>query len=303
MIKPFRLRNGNIGLRFTTNAMNPRLRNGDGGESMRRYLTLSLVAFLTAWSIPGLAQDVTERFGRHGTVNWSIQKVQAMGIAVPGGVGGRAGQIRAAELDALRQILETVKGMRLSSETTVENYMLSSDVIRTRVEGVVRNFRRVGDPVYIDGSIEVTVEMDLHGAGRFYDAVMPVSMGGGAPFATGPSSGGQVYTGLIVDARGLSLRPAITPKIIADSGETIYGTRVVDRTWAIEHGMVGYAKDPSQARANDRVAPNPLTINALKATGSNRTDLVISDQDAFLLHGVAENFKFLQECRVIIIVD
>jgi len=257
-------------------------------------------------SVPLHAQIVSESISDAGSINWSGQMIQARGIAIPGGVGGRAGQIRAAELDALRQILETVKGMRLSSATTVENYMLSSDIIRTRVEGVARNFRRVGDPVYMnDGSIEVTVEMSLTGPGQFYDVVMPVNMGSSAPIpqATSSQGNGGVYSGLIVDARDLAVRPAITPRILDESGDVVYGSDIIDRQWAIQYGLVGYAKDLESAKLDDRVGPNPIVVKALDATGTNRTDVVINDLEARILHGISQNFTFLRQGRVIFLVD
>ena len=119
--------------------------------SYRIGLIMSLILLLTS----ALQAQVSEDVNGHGTINWSDQVVRAVGISVQGGVGGRAGQIRAAELDALRQILETIKGIRINSETTVEEFMLDSDRIRTQIEGVAKNFRRVGDPVYqSDGSID-----------------------------------------------------------------------------------------------------------------------------------------------------
>ncbi|MFH0881555.1 MAG: hypothetical protein V2A56_01070 [bacterium] len=273
--------------------------------SRGRWLIGTLAAMLCA--APLLAQSVSESMDNAGTIDWSSQWVRARGIAVPGGVGGRAGQIRAAELDALRQILETVKGMRLSSTTLVENYMLSSDVIRTRVEGVARNFRRVGDPVYMDdGSIEVTVEMALTGPGKLYDAVLPQQMGGAQPVFSSPPSNvgnGSAFSGLIIDARDLGVRPAISPQILDEHGDVIYGSRVVDRQWAIQYGLMGYAKELESARQDDRVSPNPLVVKAIRATGANRTDVVIDDMEARILHGIAKNYNFLRQGRVIILVD
>ncbi len=276
---------------------------------MKRILRLAmLIAFLVIIVVTCSAQTVSESIGDRSSIDWTNQTIQATGIGITGGAGGRPGQIRAAELDALRQILETIKGMRLNSETTVENFMMSSDIIRTRVEGTVKNFRRVGDPVYLsNGDIEVTVEMDLRGTGKFYDIVMP-GPASIPPTPISPRSGTaisntKIYTGLIVDARGLGLRPAIAPNIYSSSGDEVYGSRYVDRQWAIEQGMVSYAKDPDKARGDERVTPSPLFVKAQKATGANRTDVVITDQDALTLHQVADNLKFLQECRVIILVD
>jgi len=249
---------------------------------------------------------VNEPIGNSGMVDWSSQILSAKGIAVQGGVGGRAGQIRAAELDALRQILETAKGMRLTSETTVENFMLSSDVIRTRVEGVARNFRRVGDPVYMsDGSIELTVEMNLEGNGQFFDAVYPLSMGKSLPLfqPQAKQSSSWVFTGLVIDARGLGARPAISPVILSENGDEVYGSGYADREWAVQYGMVGYAKELEAARMDERIGDNPLVVNAVKVSGSNRSDIVIGERDVRRIHSVEKNLKFLQECRVIILVD
>lgn len=41
--------------------------------------------------------------------------------------------LRAAELDGYKNLVKTVVGFTLESQTTVENYMLSSDVVKTKV--------------------------------------------------------------------------------------------------------------------------------------------------------------------------
>jgi hypothetical protein len=266
----------------------------------RAGLILTLILLLTT----AITAQVSEDVNGHGTVDWSDQVVRAVGISVQGGVGGRAGQIRAAELDALRQILETVKGIRINSETTVEEFMLQSDQIRTRIEGVARNFHRVGDPVYqSDGSIELTVEMDMTGQGQLFEQVFTSNGGTAAPVYTSVPAGSGVYTGVIVDARGLGIRPALAPSIVDERGQSIYGERYVDHSWLVEHGMVEYAKDLVTARKNDRVGSNPLVIKATGAQGPNRTDAVVSNDHARLLHAVEKHLTFLQQARVIFIVD
>ncbi|MDP8206750.1 MAG: hypothetical protein P9L92_08825 [Candidatus Electryonea clarkiae] len=272
---------------------------------MKNILTCAVILVAALCLTSGVyAQNVVESYGDAGSIDWSAQVVRATGIAITGGVGGRPGQIRAAEMDALRQILATVKGMRLNSETTMENFMLSSDVVRTQVEGVVRNFRRVGDPVYMsNGDIEVTVEMALQGPGKIFDIAIPQPIGIPPTPISGTPSSTEVYSGLIVDARGLGVRPAIAPNIYSESGDEIFGSRYIDREWAIKHGMVSYAKDPAKARADERISPNPMFIKAMKASGPNRTDIIVSNQNALTLNKVTENLKFLQECRVILIVD
>ncbi len=273
----------------------------------RNIIITTLSMLMLLWfAMPVMAQDVVQQVGVQGNINWTTQIITATGIGIPGGKGGRPGQILVAKSDALRQMLATINGMYLDSETTIRDFTLESDVIRTRVEGVVQNFWKVGEPDYkSDGSIEVTMAMAL---GDVVAVVMPEkfpSMGTGTPIvepapAPDPS---QVYTGLIVDARGLGIRPAMAPKILNEDAEEVYGSRYVSREWAIQQGMVGYGRDLDQVQNNERVTANPLVIKAVRSEGSNKTDIVITNVDATTLHSMEENLNFLKKCRVMLVVD
>ncbi len=267
-----------------------------------KQLLLALLLFSAAGATQ--AVPVQEQIPDAGTVDWSNRVVQATGVAIAGS-GALPGQIRAAKLDALRQMIETLHGLRLNSETRVENLALSKDVIRTRIEGVVKNYELVGDPVYReDGSIEVTVQMRLDGQGQFLDTVLPANTGSARlGLKSVPEVPGGVYTGLIVDARGLDVQPAISPRLLTTGGDVVFGNRYVDREWAIRYGMTGYASDVQEARRDERVAPNPLVIRAKAVSGETQTDLIIEDQDALLLQAVDKHLTFLQQCRVILVVD
>jgi hypothetical protein len=246
------------------------------------------------------AQGVVQQVGMNGAVNFTQRTITATGIGMAGGPGGRAGVIMAAKLDALRNLLSTINGITMTSQTTVENQMLASDVIKTRVEGIAKNYRMVGEPRYYDdGSIEVTIEMSLDGP--FMEALLPEAMGGGQPLSSAVA--GVAYTGLIVDATGLGARPAIAPRILNEDGAEVYGSSYVSRDWAIKYGMVGYEKELGSALENDRVTDNPLVARGLQTSGPNRADIIISNDDAQKLHSMKENLSFLQKCRVIVLVD
>lgn len=73
----------------------------------------------------------------------------------------RAMARRAAQLDAYRNLLELVKGVQIKSGTTVEDFMLRDDRIKSRVEGILREARIVEEDFLPDGTCEVTVEFDL----------------------------------------------------------------------------------------------------------------------------------------------
>lgn len=125
----------------------------------------------------------------------------------------------------------------------------------------------------------------------------------GAGTGNAGTTSSAVYTGLIIDARGLSVRPAMAPKVLDDRGDEVYGSKYVTREYAVDIGMVGYEKDINRARLNERVADNPLIVKAIEASGPNKTDVVINSADALKIHNAAANMNFLQHCKVMFILD
>ena len=114
---------------------------------------------------------------------------------------------------------------------------------------------------------------------------------------------GDAFTGLIIDATGLGVRPAMAPKIIDENGNEVYGTGYVSRDYAVQIGVVGYEKDLNRAKSNERVTDNPIVVKGIKASGSNKADIVISNMDASNVSASAKNLNFMEQCKVMIILD
>ncbi len=178
--------------------------------------------------------------------------------------------------------------------------MTRSDAVRTQVSGVLQNSRVLETIEKDDGSVEVVVGVSLRGGigAIMMPRTMPVRRAASAP---APAEGAP--TGLLVDAKGLGARPAMTPRLVDENGREIYGVSVVDRQFAVEKGMAGYAKDRAQALQNPRIKGRPYTIKALRADGPNHTDLVVSAEDAEELRKLAASGDFLEQCKVMILLD
>ena len=255
----------------------------------------------------GSITDVETAVGSTGKVDWTTGVVTAVGIGAPPANAANPAQARAmaeraAQVVAYRNLLEAIKGVRVDSTTLVENFMVTSDVIRTQVSGFVQGATVMDKKYMSDGSVEVTVGMKLSGA--LADALLPKEPA--APptgIVAAPGAAGQVFTGLIVDARGLGVRPAMAPKVLNEAGQEVYGSAWINRDWAVREGMAGYLKDPLQAQQNPRVTDKPLLVKAIKASGDARVDVVISNADAAMVHGATQNLSFLEKCKVIILVD
>jgi hypothetical protein len=253
-------------------------------------------------------QPVVSGADGQGNVDWANRTIIATGIGAPNPnlpeAAQRPGAERAAQMIALRNALETVKGIFLNSATTIENFMTTSDVVSTRVSGFVKGFQQKGRTKYMsDGSVEITMEIPLDG---FAMEVMGDQIGEKpsiTKFEGEKSKKEIVFSGLIIDCKGLGIKPALSPKVLDEEGREVYGSAYISKEWAVKYGVVGYAKAVADAAKLERIGTTPGQIKAVKAEGQNSTDIVISKADAEDIRSAAKNLKFLSECRVIFVLD
>lgn len=98
--------------------------------------------------------------------------VIADGIGAPGQVASNG--YRAAKVDAMRNLLEQVSGVRIDSETIVRDSILESDVIKTKINGIVRGAKVVRRYVDEVGCFHVEMELPVYGeTNSLASAVIP----------------------------------------------------------------------------------------------------------------------------------
>jgi len=119
--------------------------------------------------MPCYAQDAfEEKIGSFGFIDWGHPKVIATGTGASpkkyyGKPQARPMAMRAAVVDARRNLLEVIKGVHIDSVTTVKNKMYRDDTVVTRITGVVKT-STVDDIQYLsDGTVQATVSMPLTG--------------------------------------------------------------------------------------------------------------------------------------------
>ena len=416
---------------------------------LKRAAGIFVALALVLWAGAAQAQgaDAVEQLDK-GLVNWSQGFVEAVGVGAPSPKAptpsaARLFAERAAQVDGYRNLLETVKGVRVDSETTVENFMTTSDVIRTRVEGIVRGARVIDKRYMSDGAVEVTMRMPLQGdltgvmleqvrgnaaaTGKRVSNDFSVSVGTyeevlrgmqsqrdaevrrkqeaeaelrkleeerralearrkaeaerkklaeveakqkaaaaeveraeaermrldqlisaqeesqqvaaiasepekepakpetkpeAKPAAAAPAAGAALvtafnlkkgetvdpdeahpWTGLIVDARGLGLRPSLVPKLLTTDGTVVYGARSVGFDDAVKSGLVGYARDVEAARKHLRVTDDPMMVKGAKSYGPKNSDVILYDGDVGVLNGSARDADFFSKARVMIVYN
>ena len=119
-------------------------------------LTISMVIF-----------SVSTVFAREN-VNWesATVTVMGMGIAPPTAVNQAQARMlarRAAVADGYRQLAESINGVNVDAESTVENMMVLNDVIKTKVSAVIKGAQVISEKITSDGGYEVTMQVPMYG--------------------------------------------------------------------------------------------------------------------------------------------
>ena len=111
------------------------------------------------------------------------------------------------------------------------------------------------------------------------------------------------YTGLIIDAQGLGVRPGMSPKIIDDNGNVVYGVVYADSETIATKGIIKYADNLEEAKDDGTVGSNPLIIKA-RTRGANplKTDVIVSLRNAQQIVRANAESDFLADFRVIIVL-
>jgi hypothetical protein len=290
-----------------------------------RFISIAVIAgVLFLFAGVGFCQekvsmnDWVEKVGQ-GSVNWSAGYIEAVGIGAPsdksiGKANARPMAMRAAKVDAYRNLLEITKGVQVDSATSVKDFTVESDVINTQVNGLVKGAVVVDQQYMSDGTVEVTLRIYLYGKGNLAKIIMPSAIANppappapSEPAAPAPAAPAPpvpiAYTGMVVDARGIQARPAMSPRVFDEDGKEVYGSANVDREYAVQQGMSGYARDLTAAQSNQRVTASPITVKALRTNGPGKSDLIISNADAQQIRASAENMTFMKKCRVMVVLD
>ena len=267
---------------------------------------------IPAWLNGSETGDLIETY-EEGWINWTTGVIVAQGIGAPSEKKTETSQLRATELEAAQQIgfqkiLTTAKRVRITSTFTVADLAARDDEIGTKLEDMAQDSETTKQEYLSDGTVAVTLHLNMHGG--FAQMVLPLDIeqietikAVTAPNSQAHGQKPDVYTGLVVDTRGLGAQPALAPVIVDENDQEVFGPGIVSREFAVQQGVSGYTRDIASALTMKRVRGNPLTVKALRTKTNERSNIVISNSDAAKLRSSFEHLKFLKQCRVVIVVD
>jgi hypothetical protein len=275
-----------------------------------KFLALSLLVifFFSTLSLKTIAQGKKE-----GQVNWADGYVSAIGEGTATPSGNKAKDqlraVRAATILAQRALLETVKELKIDSQTKVQNKMVQDDAINTRIEGTIQGAEVVKQNVRWEGETPIAmVEMRIClggiGACKSEKSIvntLALDQKNEPPnvpqqrlddIVSKPETAlpktqdilydtGKPVTGVIFNLQGLLFERVILPVVItiADGNKpfTVYSAKSVDPQIFRTYGVVRYADSIDQARQNPHLGNNMMII---PVTGVTKENMIIIGIDA-----------------------
>ena len=262
-----------------------------------------------------LVEQVTVVDEMIGYIDWEEGYIYAVGDGVPPAEAVNPAQARVmakrAAIDtALARLLEMAKAVRVDAESTTVNFVNESYVVRTRVSGLVANAEIVKLRHFEDGSYQILMRMPINGIEGLASAILPIQIEKVIHVRIAYEITAEemqeemkaAYTGLIVDARGLEVKPAMYPRLVTQAGKVIYDIMAANPNIVIQQGLVDYCSSLEAAMRCPRIGENPLTVEAIAVSGTYGADLVLSEEDAEKILQADASGHFLSEARVVIVI-
>ncbi|MFC1478730.1 hypothetical protein ACFL57_04655, partial [Candidatus Margulisiibacteriota bacterium] len=267
------------------------------------------------------AATVKEFFPK-GYIDWTTGHINIMARSqgLSGKVSFKENRQKAFDevsTDFFLKASELIMGVRVDNQLLAENLLSGSEVLSAEIERIIRQARIRKLQERLDGTVIIDAYLPLYGSQGVGAALLSSKMG--APVVNEPpeetvffnipddglqSPEGAYYTGLIVDAGMVALKPALLPKIYDRKGNLLYGSNhSAGIDFAAENGLASYVYTLEDARKlHSRIGGNPLIVKAMDVKGSFQTDVVLFRRDAARLVKANRVINFLKQAGVVFII-
>ncbi len=288
-----------------------------------------------------MTEDERETFGEgmesfvqkypQGEINWGEGLVIAHGIGqlTEQGTNSEEKAARAAEIDARARLLEMINDISLDDRRKagqderiaflLEGFVRGSEIVARSKSGSTINLTVQAPIRGVQGLLKT-----IHG---FYTPDPPPPK----PEPIRPVAVSEVksYTGVVIDARKVSITPALFPKITDTKEREVYSVGQVNKEELQKRGMASYALvsrdakisrlfpnatllhvsyhpgkvEDSNRELSKRQGQNAFILRAESSEGEIKSSIVLTDEDAARLVSIGEHTNALKDCRVVIVVS
>lgn len=201
-------------------------------------------------------------------------------------------------------------GIYIDSRTSLGEAVFNDEISMEYITDVIENGKNRVHTLSLDGkTLNTSASIDVKDLMRTfvvhkypYTPKTPVDIISSRPFS-----------GIIIDATGdmhvhgeyvsSAVYPCFFPIIRSEDMERVYEKNMTESDGARERGIVHYDWKSSSKETIARVGKDPLYIRATAVYGRNRTDPVISREDALKILSVKENVDLLRSGKIAILLD
>jgi hypothetical protein len=200
------------------------------------------------------------------------------------------------------KLVKSIENLPLDDRSTILEKISTDEKFRERFNQYYLLDTGSIQVKYVEDSVMIRSEVSFWGKNGIMNYI-PLYFGK-EPFPKFSNSGyPSEYSGLVIDARHLPVKPALLPRITSDKGLDIYSYLMVNKNYAIDKGLVSYQTNPVLAMSDKRVGNKPFFVVAQTVSGANHTNLTIPTVEAIKLLSHPNTINNLRMCRVIILIN
>lgn len=198
---------------------------------------------------------------------------------------------RAALLDAHARALEMIQEINLDGDTTVKSFVSKNSRLFYRLKGVIASVEPF-EHQEVNGFYTVKIKLPFYGVKGVQAVFLNAYVKSSIQNPAAQASGARV----VIDARGMGLKPAMFVGVKDQTGKTVYTAKDVDAAALKNKGMAQYVTSVT-------VKQNDVLFNAMAVSGKENGTIVISPSDEEKLKQADRNGDALSNGNVVIITD
>ncbi|HNX24240.1 MAG TPA: hypothetical protein PKG60_09335 [Spirochaetota bacterium] len=201
-----------------------------------------------------------------------------------------------AKEKALIDAVNAINEIQVDNEKKVKDLVLNDMVVRQNIAKVIEEYSHYKDRP--EGYLSSACDLEFN-LGYLLTAINYSFPGDMFPVIDKIEIS-TMYTSLIVDVRGLGIKPMLIPAVLNENGLEVYNKNFIKPSDAVKYNPVSYVHSEKEAIKHKKAGKHPLFCAALKNMNGNP---VISDNDIKKMFSHKKNIEYLSKCRVIFIID
>lgn len=201
-----------------------------------------------------------------------------------------------AKEKALFEAIKLIGEIQVDTEKKIKELVLNDQTVRKNIPEAIESYSRYKEKPsgYLTSSCELSFSL-----GYLLTAINYTFPGDSFPERNDIDIS-TLYSSLIVDVRGLGIKPMLLPTIVNENGLEVYSKNFINPSDAVKYNTVSYVFSEKEALKHKKAGKHPLITAALKNLNGNP---VVSDNDLKKIFSNKKNIEYLNKCRVIFIID